>query len=72
MNLTSPDGWEKHIQRFAASSVVAIACEFWSRPPESGIEPNFPRITDGRRVDDVNVGFVQSVIQRMEEVGRTK
>ncbi|ORY80246.1 cytochrome P450, partial [Leucosporidium creatinivorum] len=51
LHLTSPDGWEKHIQRFAASSVVAIAY--------------------GRRVDDVNVGFVQSVIQRMEEVGRT-
>ncbi|BGP36277.1 hypothetical protein JCM10449v2_000175 [Rhodotorula kratochvilovae] len=51
LNNKDPMGWEKHIERFAASSVVAIAY--------------------GRRVDDVKVGFVQSVIKRMEDVGKT-
>ncbi|GAA5975070.1 hypothetical protein JCM11641_000019 [Rhodosporidiobolus odoratus] len=44
-------GWEKCIERFSASVVVAIAY--------------------GRRVDDVNEGFVQSVIKRMEDIGKT-
>ncbi|BGO88536.1 hypothetical protein NBRC10512_003366 [Rhodotorula toruloides] len=43
-------GWEKCLERYAASTVVAIAY--------------------GRRVDDVKVGFVQSVIKRMEDIGR--
>ncbi|BGP28415.1 hypothetical protein JCM10296v2_000147 [Rhodotorula toruloides] len=43
-------GWEKYLERYAASTVVAIAY--------------------GRRVDDVKVGFVQSVIKRMEDIGR--
>lgn len=30
------------------------------------------RFADGRRVDDVKVGFVQSVIKRMEDIGRAK
>ncbi|GAA5836218.1 hypothetical protein JCM11251_007397 [Rhodosporidiobolus azoricus] len=50
-NHQSLSGWEKYIERFAASVVVAIAY--------------------GRRVDDVQVGFCQSVMQRMEEIGRT-
>ncbi|GAA6007591.1 cytochrome P450 [Rhodotorula paludigena] len=51
LHLADSMGWEKHIERFSASSVVAIAY--------------------GRRVDDAKVGFVQSVIKRMEEVGKT-
>ncbi|GAA5899096.1 hypothetical protein JCM6882_004616 [Rhodosporidiobolus microsporus] len=50
-NHTSTSGWEKHVERFAASVVVAIAY--------------------GRRVDNVKEGFVQSVMKRMEEVGKT-
>lgn len=45
-----PELFVKHIERFAASNVCAIAY--------------------GRRVDDVNVGFIQSIIERMQEVGR--
>lgn len=60
--LTTPERWEKHIERFAASSVVAIA--YMCSPTCLSLSSNlFISSPDGRRVDDVDVGFVASVIE---------